>query len=80
DLIAPVAVLLQRHAAVRGSKVAYRDASSKVTYAELATRTGNLAGHLADNGVQAGDKVAIFLPNSVAWIESCFAINRAGAI
>lgn len=80
DLIAPVAVLLERHATARGSKVAYRDASSKVTYAELAARTGNLAGHLADNGIQVGDKVAILLPNSVAWIESCFAINRAGAI
>ncbi|EKS41723.1 class I adenylate-forming enzyme family protein [Afipia broomeae] len=80
DLIAPIPVLLQRHATDRGSKIAYRDASSKVTYAELATRTGNLAGHLADNGIQAGDKVAIFLPNSVAWIESCLAINRAGAI
>lgn len=80
DLIAPVAVLLQRHATARGSKIAYCDASSKVTYAELAMRTGNLAGHFADNGIRAGDKVAIFLPNSVAWIESCFAINRAGAI
>ena len=80
DLIAPIPVLLQRHAKARGSKIAYRDSSSKVTYAELATRTGNLAGHLADNGIQAGDKVAIFLPNSVAWIESCLAINRAGAI
>lgn len=80
DLIAPVPVLLQRHATVRGSKIAYRDTSSKVTYAELATRTGNLAGHLADNGIQAGDKVAIFLPNSVAWIESCLAVNRTGAI
>jgi acyl-CoA synthetase (AMP-forming)/AMP-acid ligase II len=80
DLIASIPTLLRRHADARGSKPAYRDASTTVTYSELATRTANLAGHLADNGVQSGDKVAIFLPNSVAWIESCFAINRAGAI
>jgi len=80
DLIASIPVLLRRHAEARGSKVAYRDASRAVTYQELQTRTGNLAGHLADHGIRPSDKVAIFLPNSVAWIESCFAINRAGAI
>ena len=40
---------------------------------ELAERTARLAGHLADNGIAPGDTVAIMLPNSVAWIESCFA-------
>ncbi len=43
-------------------------------------RTGKLAGHLADNGIAPGDTVAIMLPNSVPWVESCFAIARAGAI
>ncbi len=80
DLIASIPTLLRRHADARGPKPAYRDASTTVTYGELAMRTANLAGHLADNGVRPGDKVAIFLPNSVAWVESCFAINRAGAI
>jgi len=80
DLIAPIPALLRRHAEARGSKVAYRDASRAVTYRELEMRTANLAGHLVDHGVQPGDKVAIFLPNSVAWVESCFAINRAGGV
>ena len=51
-----------------------------MTYAALDERTGKLAGHLADNGIAASDTVAIFLPNSVPWVESCFAIARAGAI
>lgn len=80
DLIAPVATLIQRHADERGSKIAFEDANSKVTYGELASRTANLAGHLVELGVNAGDTVAIFLPNSVHWVESCFAITRAGAI
>jgi acyl-CoA synthetase (AMP-forming)/AMP-acid ligase II len=80
DLIASVPALIQRHAGVRGDKIAFEDAGAKVTYGELASRTANLAGHLADLGVNAGDTVAIFLPNSVSWIESCFAITRAGAI
>src|ERR1700692_2615667 len=80
DLIAPIAELLRRHAATRGGKVAYRDAQTAVTYGELHERTGKLAGHLADNGIAANDTVAIMLPNSVPWVESCLAIARAGAI
>ena len=80
ELIAPIAELLRRHAEARGGKVAYRDAQSAVTYAELNERTAKLAGHLADCGIAAGDTVAIMLPNSVPWVESCLAIARAGAI
>jgi acyl-CoA synthetase (AMP-forming)/AMP-acid ligase II len=80
DLIAPIPELLRRHAAARGGKVAYRDARSAVTYAELQEKTGKLAGHLADHGISAGDTVAMLLPNSVEWIETCFAIARAGAL
>lgn len=80
DLIAPIPELLRRHAAARGAKCAYRDARTSVTYAELLERTGKLAGHLADNGIAANDTVAIMLPNSVQWVESCLAIARAGAI
>ncbi len=80
ELIAPIHELLQRHATERGDKVAYADASTSVIYAKLAQRTGNLAGHLADLGIKPGQCVAMLLPNSVAWVEVCFAIARAGAI
>jgi long-chain acyl-CoA synthetase len=80
DLIAPISELLKRHAAARGQKCAYRDAHTSVTYAALLDRTGKLAGHLADHNIATGDTVAILLPNSVAWVESCLAIARAGAI
>jgi len=80
DLIAPIHALLARHAAARGSKVAYRDARTAVTYATLNERSARLAGHLADLGIKPGETVAMLLPNSVEWIETCFAIARAGAI
>jgi long-chain acyl-CoA synthetase len=79
-LIAPIPELLKRHAQERGDKVAYRDAQSSVTYAQLEARTGRLAAHLADAGIAAGDTVAILLPNSTQWIEACLGIARAGAI
>ncbi len=80
DLIAPIAELLRRHADARGAKVAYQDGRRSVTYGDLLERTGRLAGHLADLGVGPGQSVAILLPNSVDWVEACFAIARAGAV
>jgi acyl-CoA synthetase (AMP-forming)/AMP-acid ligase II len=79
-LIAPIPELLKRHARERGDKVAYRDAQSSLTYAQLEARTGRLAAHLAEAGIAAGDTVAILLPNGTQWVETCFAIARAGAI
>ena len=80
DLIAPINALLARHAKERGDKIAYRDAARAVSYADLNLRTGHLAANLARLGLAPGESVALFLPNSVAWIETCFAILRAGGL
>jgi rifamycin polyketide synthase module 1/2/3 len=80
DLIAPISALMARHRDERGSKVAYRDAARSVTYGELDRRTANLASGLAELGLSPGEHVAILLPNSVNWVESCFATVRAGGI
>ncbi|HKT84729.1 MAG TPA: class I adenylate-forming enzyme family protein [Novosphingobium sp.] len=78
DLIAPIGDLLERQALKAADKIAYQDAVRGVTYGDLQRRTANLAGHLAENGIQPGDCVAILLPNSVNWVEACFAAVRAG--
>jgi len=80
ELIAPIPELLRRQAEAHGEKIAYRDGRRAVAYRDLLRRTGNLAGHLQEQGVEIGDRVAIFLPNSVDWVESCFATLRAGAV
>jgi long-chain acyl-CoA synthetase len=79
-LIAPVSELLERHKRERPDKIAYWDAARSVTYAELATRTASMAVALSKMGFREGDRVAIYLPNSVDWIEACFAGLRAGAV
>lgn len=80
DLIASIPELLRRQAANRPEKVAYTDPHGSITYGALATSTANLAGNLQALGIEPGERVAILLPNSIAWIQSCFAIARAGAI
>ena len=80
ELIAPVGELICRHAQNIPDKVAFCDNRSSVTYGELGVTTANLAGHLQDAGIMPGDGVALFLPNSVQWIQACFATLRAGAV
>jgi long-chain acyl-CoA synthetase len=78
--IAPVFELLNRHRKERPDKVAYWDAARSVTYSQLADRTASIAAGLSRLGVREGDRVAIYLPNGVDWIEACFAGLRAGAL
>jgi long-chain acyl-CoA synthetase len=80
ELIAPVSEMLERHRKARPDKVAYWDAQRSVTYSQLASRTASIAGGLAARGVREGDRVAIYLPNSVDWVEVCLAGLRCGAM
>ncbi|MBV9566099.1 MAG: AMP-binding protein [Bradyrhizobium sp.] len=80
ELIAPVATLLDRHAKARPDKVAYWDSLRSVTYRQLAERTAQIAANLVKVGVRDGDRIAIYLPNGVDWIEACLAGLRAGAV
>jgi acyl-CoA synthetase (AMP-forming)/AMP-acid ligase II len=79
-LIASIPELLDRHARERPDKVAYWDGTRSVTYGQLARRTGSIAAGLAAGGLREGDKLALFLPNGVDWIEVCLAGLRAGAV
>jgi len=80
DVIAPVPELLKRHAAQRPDKTAFEDADGAITYGRLEQSTANVAGHLADLGIEPGERLAIYLPNSVAWVQVCLAALRAGAV
>lgn len=80
DLIEPLARLLARHAQERGDRLAFRDAVASVRYSDLARRTANIASRLADLGIASGDRVAVYLPNSVAWVEAVLGIVRAGGV
>jgi acyl-CoA synthetase (AMP-forming)/AMP-acid ligase II len=80
DLIAPIGELLGRQASRRPRALAFVDKTRSVTYQLLAARTALIAGYLQQTGVEAGQRVAIFLPNSVDWVEACVGIVRAGAV
>ncbi|MFE9658409.1 beta-ketoacyl synthase N-terminal-like domain-containing protein, partial [Streptomyces sp. NPDC005955] len=80
DLMRPLPELLRAHATDRGGKVAFSDSRRSVTYAALERRTGQLAGHLRALGVHRGDRIAMYLENSVEMVESYLAVARTSAI
>ncbi len=68
------------HADVRGGKTALFMDKEKVSYQELLHKADSLAGYLDHNGISKGDRVALFLRNSVEFVVSLIAISKVGAI
>lgn len=80
DLVAPIGQLLERQAESRADALAFRDSRRSVNYGDLGDRTARFACHLQNLGVERGERVGIFLPNSVDWVEACIGIVRADAV
>ena len=63
----------------RPARPAVTDQHRTVTWNELDLRTNRLARGLMTAGVKHGDLVTIGLPNSVDFVEACFALWKVGA-
>ena len=50
------------------------------TFAELHDEVRRTAAAIAGTGVQPGDRVALWSPNTWHWVVSCLAIHYAGAV
>ena len=72
--------LLERSVREAGSCVATEFFGRTTTYDELGDQISRAAEGLRQLGVQAGDRVAIVLPNSPQHIVAFYAILRLGAI
>ena len=76
SIAARVAEVVEAH----GDAVAVVDGSERLTYAELGERAHRVAAGLVAAGVAKGDRVAIWAPNSAAWIVTVLGLFRAGAV
>ncbi len=54
--------------------------TSRLTYRELNEKSDALAAALVDMGLKKGDKVAIVMPNCVAFVIGYFGISKAGGV
>ena len=57
-----------------------RARGSSLTYAELETRSSQLAHLLRDRGVGRGDRVGLFFPKSVESVVAMLGVLKAGAV
>jgi fatty-acyl-CoA synthase len=73
---------LRRVAARFGEREAVVDCTSgaRLTYAELDAAVDEWARALIDLGVERGDRVGIWAPNSLSWLLVQYATARVGAI
>lgn len=71
-----------KRAALGGHRPALAEIASgrAVTYAQLDERAARAAGMLARLGVNAGDRVAVFCRNRIAFFELLFGCAKLGAI
>jgi acyl-CoA synthetase (AMP-forming)/AMP-acid ligase II len=72
---------LLRQAAVRfGDHPAYLEGGTTTSYADLLTRVERAAGACAQAGVDAGDRVVLWGPNSTDWAVAALAVSYAGGV
>jgi acyl-CoA synthetase (AMP-forming)/AMP-acid ligase II len=63
-----------------GDSEAVVDGPLRLTFNEVAQRVRCAAGAFADLGVDKGDRVAIWAPNSAYWMIAAFGVLTAGGI
>jgi acyl-CoA synthetase (AMP-forming)/AMP-acid ligase II len=62
-----------------GDRPAVIDGPRRTSYAELAAEVRSMARALMAAGVQAGDRVAVWLPNTAHWLVAALGAHSAGA-
>ena len=75
-----LATLLQRAFARHATRTAVSCGGESLTYAEVEHASALLAGRLQAAGLTRGDRVALLLPNSLAYPVALAAILRAGMV
>lgn len=63
-----------------GDAEAVVDGDLRITFTELTERIRRAAGAFAAAGIDKGDRVAIWAPNSAEWIVAAFGLLAAGGI
>jgi fatty-acyl-CoA synthase len=71
---------IERAGDVYPERIAWVHGDMRATYAAFRARARKLAAALAGRGVQAGDTIAVMLPNTPPMLEAHFGVPMAGAV
>lgn len=75
-----VANVLDFRARTHGAKEALVCGSQRLSFSQLAGRARSISNQLKQNGIGAGDRAAIFMPNGVDFVATFFAVLGIGAV
>jgi HIP---CoA ligase len=75
-----VPAALERAARAFGDAEAVVDGTVRWTFTQLYAESLRVARALAASGVQPGDRVALWSPNSARWVAASFGVYLAGAV
>ena len=71
---------LERSVDRHPDKIAVVHDDERITYGQLGRQVESVYGHLVRHGIAKGDRVALLLENSSAYIIAYYAILKAGAV
>jgi long-chain acyl-CoA synthetase len=77
---ANLADLVRSAATSQGDKPALIDGERSISWADLDRHVDSLAAGLRGSGSQAGERVALLLPNSIEFATAYFGVLRAGLV
>lgn len=72
--------LASEHARTRPDSHALRDPYRRMTWREVVRHVDAIAGHLHEQGLRTGDRVAVWLPNRIEGVLIFLACSRNGYI
>ncbi|MBU2498704.1 MAG: acyl--CoA ligase [Proteobacteria bacterium] len=76
----PVGQILERSARLVPAKTAVVEGKTRKTYKELDELSKSLSASFSELGLRKGDRVAIYMKNSIELILSFYALQRLGVI
>ena len=72
--------LLSKAAGTFPEQTALIHHKQRISYRDLAARTGKLSAHLQGLGLPEGSRIAIYLENSIDYVTAYFAVLQAGFV
>lgn len=71
---------LRKRSITDANRIAMKDASSELTFADLDGRANKVARALRESGFEPGDRLAVLLSNRLEWGEIQYGCFRAGIV
>src|SRR6185503_8492966 len=79
-MVTTIAEILPLAASQHADRVALIIDNRRLSFRELDALSNRVANGLVASGVQPGDRVSLFGPNSWEWLVSYYGIAKAGAV